>query len=265
MEHLNYCRQMTKEFNWFLLNPDDSFAINPECMKECIELAKKSKKFILPEDGVLIEDFEFKCIDSDGEINLPFNNICFEYPSTGGLISKTLVFINENDVENSIELLRVVYASHGWLPLDVYSIPRSGFMNRDVSVNRMPIINFYDSDGDAHNLDEPIGEVYVLMSFLNALQCSNVKISESNPRKTGKKIKSALPFDTYHLLTIDVNRNYSTQTSTGFEHRSPREHLRRGHIRRLRDGRRIWVNAAIIGAGKGFGVVSKGYSMRCSA
>ena len=48
-------------------------------------------------------------------------------------------------------------------------------------------------------------------------------------------------------------------------HRSPREHLRRGHIRRLADGRRIWVNAAIVGAGKGVGVVSKDYALRHAA
>lgn len=264
MEHLNYCRQMTKEFNWFISNPGEFVPINHERMKECIGIAKKSKKFIMPDDGVLIEDLELKGIDSDSEINLPFKNICLEYPTTGGLISKTLLFASENEVKNSIELFRVVSLPNGWLPLDVYSIQKSGFINRDILVNGIPEITFCESDGNLYTMDEPIGDIYVLISFLNALQCSNVKISESNPKKTGKKIKSALPFDTYHLLTIDVNRNCSIKTTVGYGHRSPREHLRRGHIRRLHDGRRIWVNAAIIGAGKGSGVISKDYSMRCS-
>jgi hypothetical protein len=34
-------------------------------------------------------------------------------------------------------------------------------------------------------------------------------------------------------------------------HRSPREHLRRGHIRIYQSGRRIWVNSTLVNAGVG--------------
>jgi hypothetical protein len=100
--------------------------------------------------------------------------------------------------------------------------------------------------------------------MLNALACSNVHIERSEPKKSSKKIKSALPFDTYHILTIDVPGNSGGGMATG-SHRSPREHLRRGHIRRLGDGRRIWVNATVVAAGRGAGVVTKDYAIRCAA
>lgn len=45
---------------------------------------------------------------------------------------------------------------------------------------------------------------------------------------------------------------------------SPREHLRRGHIRRLEDGRKFWINAAVVAAGNG-GKIHKDYGIRRAA
>jgi len=66
------------------------------------------------------------------------------------------------------------------------------------------------------------------------------------------------PFDDYHILTIESPKAAASDGGHGGSHRSPREHLRRGHIRRLEDGRKLWINATVVNAGVG-GKVSKDY------
>ena len=50
----------------------------------------------------------------------------------------------------------------------------------------------------------------------------------------------------------------------GGTHRSPRQHLRRGHIRNLQNGKKVWVNAAVVGA-KESGVICNNYAIREAA
>ena len=101
--------------------------------------------------------------------------------------------------------------------------------------------------------------------MLNALGCSNVQIERSKPKRAGKKVKAALPFDAYHVLTIDAPGRAGDRVVPTGPHRAPREHLRRGHIRRLADGRRTWVNATVVASGRRGGVIKKDYAIRCTA
>jgi hypothetical protein len=113
-------------------------------------------------------------------------------------------------------------------------------------------------------LDDYDDEVGALLNLLNVLSCRNVHTEKSLPKKTSMAMnagkKNAVPFDAYHYLVIDTPKK-SESSGVGGSHASPREHLRRGHIRRLADGRRIWVNATVVSAGSG-GVVAKDYVMR---
>jgi hypothetical protein len=100
------------------------------------------------------------------------------------------------------------------------------------------------------------------------LHCKNVHTEKIEVSKTRKAIhsskKAALPFDTYHVLTIDAPGKPGEGERAGGNHRSPREHLRRGHIRRLGGGRRIWVNATVVAVGCSGGTVKKDYALRRS-
>lgn len=104
-----------------------------------------------------------------------------------------------------------------------------------------------------------------LMSFLNVLSCSNVSTSickKAAPPLVAQKRerKGKLPIYETRVLTIDSSsQGKSAKTSGGF-HASPRTHLRRGHIRRIDDERRVWVNACVVGkAGKG--IIEKQYKV----
>lgn len=106
------------------------------------------------------------------------------------------------------------------------------------------------------------GMAYCILSFLAALQCSNVSISEqSAPKFINKRRekKGKLPLFSYKILTID-NNNKSKSNGTGKgTHASPRVHLRRGHIRRLAD-KTVWVSPCVVGD-KSKGVIHKDYKV----
>ena len=269
MEHLNYCRQMAKQFAKAIAIPNFP-AENRSVLSHAIDLANASQKFLLPEGGRLYDDPEYRALDESEPLKLPYPFIALEYTRRGyaaneeGFKStKSIIFAREQD--DSIVLMPVCWVDciGMWGPVPEAAIPRVGYLDRATVIGGYTAINIQRAD-DRIPLSDYADEAGALLCFLNVLQCKNVHVEHSEPKKVGKKIKSALPFDTYHVLTIDVPRKAGDGAATG-GHRSPREHLRRGHIRRLADGRRIWVNATVVAAGRGAGIVIKDYALRNTA
>lgn len=104
------------------------------------------------------------------------------------------------------------------------------------------------------------GEVRILLELLEALSCKNVVIDNAKIPKIGERgaANKNLPFYETKCLTIKATQKQSTGTRTG-THESPRQHLRRGHIRRLESGN-IWVNACVVGSSEK-GVIKKSYNV----
>lgn len=274
MQHLNYCRQMTKQFRELTAIPSMSEAMR-ERMLHCISLAAVSEKFILPVGGYLLEDYELRALDEAERLHLPFPSIALEYQcapdsDAGRSSTKRIVFASELEDGVAFRCVAWMDAIGMFQPYAAFMLKHGNYLRRDLIVEGMPTLLVADMAGcgqDGLNETERedcIYEARALLGFINALTCSNVRFECSEPKKNGKKVKAALPFDTYHVLTIDVPDKAGDGASTG-GHRSPREHLRRGHIRRLADSRRIWVNATVVAAGRGAGVVTKDYAVRCAA
>jgi hypothetical protein len=99
-------------------------------------------------------------------------------------------------------------------------------------------------------------EVRAVLNLCEALSCSNVRTEsiEGAPAQVNAKRERAgkLPLLATHILTLEtpVARLEGRETlSTGDDKRTVRQHLRRGHIRRLEGGqRKIWVNACVVGS-----------------
>lgn len=107
------------------------------------------------------------------------------------------------------------------------------------------------------------GEVSAVMSLLEALSCINVGTQTLDPpeRLNKKRIKNGHePFVSYKVLTITGSDSGKTSKNLGGSHASPKMHLRRGHIRRLDENRRIWVNACIVGKAEN-GIAVKDYAL----
>jgi len=74
--------------------------------------------------------------------------------------------------------------------------------------------------------------------------------------------RGALPFDEYHILTLDGHTKTTGNSKTFGDRRSPREHLRRGHIRRL-ENKKIWINSMVVNAGN-HGKIHKSYELEAA-
>jgi hypothetical protein len=103
-----------------------------------------------------------------------------------------------------------------------------------------------------------------VLSFLNVLACTNVHTTRIVPKDKKRVVKTAFPFDTYHVLEVDASKSAVAGAARGRTGRSPREHLRRGHIRRCDSGIKTWVNSCVVAAGS-IGKVTKDYAIRRTA
>lgn len=105
-----------------------------------------------------------------------------------------------------------------------------------------------------------------VLELLEALSCSNVKAVPRNKvdhSKNRRRIKKGkLPIYETKILTIEVPNSAAKQSiRTGTKKNSPRQHLRRGHIRRLSSGKNVWINACVVGSTE-IGVIDKSYNVR---
>lgn len=271
MEHQNYCRHASIRAQAALNHPGSAFSEAQRChLERFIALSKLSVKFILPPGGRVLDDGDLRGLDAAEKPCLPYDVIALEasYPPPQNATAilqegyqgspKSILLAYYSPDAQWIECISCRWLSPAgyWQLSPPFQIDRNGC--KRVTPDGMGISIAF---GDAPEKLRPTlaADAWALMSFLNALACCNVHVQRSEPKKAGKKIKSALPFDTYHYLTIDVAGHVPGAGTASGAHRSPREHLRRGHIRRLADGRRIWVNATVVAAGRGAGVVTKDY------
>ena len=256
MEHMNFCRQATPTLQWNeKRNPSET--VRREC-SIALNSMSKAAKFMLPDGGRLLPDPELRGLEGCEKLSLPFPVIAIEYRDSGG--GRRITLATERDDDIALQHI-ICTGTMAWTPTCLVLLPRGEPLKTIGPGLFLPNVRPLDDECPIEIAEEPAA---ALLSMLNALACSNVHIERSEPKKAGKKIKAALPFDAYHLLTIDVPGRLGERTGAGGDHRSPREHLRRGHIRRLADGRRVWVSATVVSAGSG-GAVKKDYALRRAA
>jgi hypothetical protein len=124
----------------------------------------------------------------------------------------------------------------------------------------------YDFNAALHDTG---AEINALLEFCEALSCSNVKheiMEKTDPAVNQRRIRDGkVPIYETRTLWIDVpGGSKESGDPQGGTHRSPRQHLRRGHIRRLPTGKKVWVNAAVVGA-KENGIIKKDYAIKEAA
>lgn len=125
---------------------------------------------------------------------------------------------------------------------------------------RMPLDHYISAE--LRNVNQ---ELSVYMDFCKALAEYDTEIIDHRPdAETARKrrIRGKKPLYTYKVITITGKRRVS-EVSKGGTHASPVAHLRRGHWRTYKSGRKSWVRAAMINGTDG--IVVKDYKMESRA
>ncbi len=110
-----------------------------------------------------------------------------------------------------------------------------------------------------------VDELRVALDFCMSLACKNidafdVPASPALNRKRARNGKPPLPDYKVLGVKLDPARPAARDAGDHSGRESPRQHFRRGHIRRLHDGALTWVSPAVVGL-SGAGVVNKDYRL----
>tara|TARA_R110000868_G_scaffold195033_2_gene440624 strand:+ start:476 stop:1333 length:858 start_codon:yes stop_codon:yes gene_type:complete len=244
--------------------------------------------FKLPNHGFILPSDEECVLVSTDILKPPFPVTVIEYTSIGGDLkpdqfysSKRLVMaVEEGD---SVVLFPAYYVddSAEWFPPFVYW---RFYYGKQLSLSRAhpreipdeilsvgegwdgAIMNDTSLDYYASMAIENVSqELSVYMDFCKALAEYDTEFIDHRPdAETARKrrIRGKKPLYTYKVITITGKRRVS-EVSKGGTHASPVAHLRRGHWRTYKSGRKSWVRAAMINGTDG--IVVKDYKMESRA
>lgn len=289
---LNYLRQASAKILFGVPYFERKFPEYAKRVKGILSEAARSKKFVLPNGGRI---FDTGLRAMPDVIRLPFPTIVIEYEAGDAIGVSEQVFGKEN---TTAAPKRIAYAQEnddGWIDVVVIAGTRDGnwallpyfasvhsyeegmmcSIDQEIASKTNAkavngLVTVMHKIGEvANQVDQwelrarvdTLDEVNSVLSLIEALSCINVSSDPIPIRKSNKSSakRGAIPFDEYHTLTIKPSSGikYDTAGSSG---RTPREHLRRGHIRRISGGRRIWVNSCVVGAGS-IGKITSDYEI----
>jgi len=92
------------------------------------------------------------------------------------------------------------------------------------------------------------------LNFFYVLGCSNVElIDHPAPKALNKKRERSgkMPILEFKTLTLKLDGKRGVGPRGTGTHASPRVHLRRGHVRQLQSGKRVWVQPCVVGSNHG--------------
>ena len=232
-----------------------------EVYKRLIPLALKAPRFLLPDYGIAITDDLSHLVVP---IRLPYPCIVLEYVWHNTKVA--LIAEESRPIAGSdsvvVSVCGFIYGDRKtWVPfhiLQVVNTPRPP--TNQLGVTPFDLITGCIVEQSEYNIESTEGwAVYSVLSLVQALQCCNVETETiPAPKALNKKRieNNKLPFVEYKILTVGDERVSSAYQ--GGSHASPRQHLRRGHIRRLPDARTVWVNQCTVGNPQK-GVIVKDY------
>lgn len=253
--HTNYCRQAIPHLKTVeQRHQDPSIRRDAAAALNAISIASK---FIIP-SGRAIVDSHLRGLDGVDELCLPFPVLAIESTNKDG--TRVIVLATQREDVIAMQSVYRLGADGTWRPSCMLFMPRRDYAEDVGSGIKYPRYSAADPKCPDQIPEEASVQV---LALCNALACANVHI-ERSPAKKGAKVKNALPFDDYHVLTISPPAGRAGPAVPHGSHRSPREHLRRGHIRRLESGSKVWVNATVVNAGIG-GKVGKDYRLPLGA
>lgn len=238
MEHLNYCRQVNKQF-LEIIAEESSRGFLPGKPKfdtgqygATCRAIEDAEKFLLPDGGTLWSEKTFATMDDSVVLKLPSKVIAIEFSNTvSSVITKCLCIAFEDTIEKTIWVRLVLWHSQHkrWQVHAPVCFPNVNyFQGQDLDEQGNRIVKLHVDDFNlqpAHKMG-----AWTLLSFLNALQCSNV-CTELSLAKYNAKVDT--PFHDYKILKLENGGVNSRRVVTS--------EFRGGTVVRIVYGK-IWVN-----------------------
>ncbi|MBO6225445.1 MAG: hypothetical protein J6N72_08385 [Psychrobacter sp.] len=250
----NYCTEYLEDT---IGSTDEDVAL----VMDNINHVQTSVKFRIPDNGVIMD--VIKGIDLSSEaiqtvmpayverIVLPYNDVALEFIMKGDLedVGKdtVMIILASNMGEGGVYFDLILRTRHMGISRWV-DVRTRGVISTDFSV----MANLPLGDDDDITVEESsvlIHAAYILLSFIAALQCSNVEeydqITDIKLNKSRIK-KGKLSFFDYKILTVNTNKNINKEQS-GINNNTSHSNvmnLRKGHIN-LSESENIWVNSDV--------------------
>lgn len=197
----------------------------------------------------------------------PFPVCLLQSSSTAG-IHLWLVF-NETFCGHDAVHVTCFYKNAGTaMQWDHASIHLRVFCPTESDTGNMGFFSHADADITEEVLSDPsqcdwAAMLVDVLRVIEVFSCCNVaQVEHAAPRHINQQRarKQKPPIFTYRTLHLSGDAAPTQGDGGKADRTSPRLHLRRGHIRRLVDGRRIWVRSAVVGEKRG-GFVHKDYAV----
>jgi hypothetical protein len=223
----------------------------------------------LPYDGVAILSEADLFGSPQGKVVTETITIAF---SAYGELNKRVRFCDfdaihfEADEQPWCVVLPLVYEPDrkAWLPplLGYFILKKGGALKAHFGKTRAAEM-LVERLGADRAYEEVAHDTTTVANLCAMLALKNVRHREvACPKKINEKRdkKGRLPLYSYHVLEVDGELWDAPESAKDASDRVTRSHLRRGHIRRLSDGRRVWVRATFV-HGKAAGFVHKDYKV----
>ncbi len=235
--------------------------------------AIRAQHFYVPDNGDLVGHLDHKYSMKGFPVRLPFSTITASVVLAGGgntvkmvVIAKESVATLNNEIPRSpvIECRSALSTNGGcWVANPVIALIDTNACTRgeETACELRPFLS--DADSLPASMLDPLtthalAAASVLFNLLAALSCENVSFTSagvSNPSQAAKSLaknrepkyatrllKIATPVEKLKIIGGEPSIKSPDCTRTG-----PKQHLRRGHIRTLPSGRRVWVNECLVG------------------
>lgn len=277
----NYSAAAYDQLRWMATASAASDPIASEVMSRVAEKLISAHKFVMPDGGTLFgPDVSPAMLEN---LHLPFSDVVieFDYPSrpdddlSGGRVRVekriTVAWEDSRKGADGAMILPIGFSTTDahWLPLPfILFIPYSAG-EFGASLEIVPIGDVGNRTVDRFNGDckrmaaNAKTECRSVIQLCAALACTNVTTEILRPTREARAARPASTLFDYHVLMIRPGGEKYPGENRGGAHASPRTHLRRGHIRRLAWGPRIWVNSCVVNPGA-IGSVDKDYAVRPS-
>lgn len=246
-------------------------------------IESRAVHFQLPHGGYILPKEGDEVVIETDILRPPFPTTVIEYTEGGGELragetpsTKRLVLaVNEND---GVTLFPAYYADNQdiWQPPTIYW---RFIYGRSFSLSRTKPRDFSDNDAirygecwpgavaavkipmsletyasiELSNINQ---ELSVYMDFCLAMSQYETEIVDQKPDAQTQKLRrlrGKKPLMTYKVITITGKRKVSNEGKGG-THASPVTHLRRGHWRHYKSGKRSWVEATLVNGKDGMAV-----------